>query len=536
MNDSRWSKSRSLANVITIPKDRDQDFEGGSIDFISINYATRPIAPTATFTTPNPSKLLILAVSLRLGRSVIFAPFPHHFARPLSTYYLNNLTDALRGSIRYTSFTVSTDGSKLIWGMSDGSLRITYTGLRDGREGRGIEGSNNVKLRSGDRIIQGHRRNDGISSADQISAIAIAGHGPDGDKKLFVSAEGAPGVLAGIGRRKVIIWKLMPPRLDDPFALSIWSRIIPTPVLSSTTSTRYTTPVTSTLLASTGFTSTPATPVITSRFDRLILESQSSSIVSKIALSEYELPLSSTSSTKSTRHVVVLGMNNGDVHIWINIDLVEKTLGALPSTESEERYHYFLADQLHDKNSDDRDIDPNSLFLRPIDTLILDTLSSSTTNSIELLVHRLDDKVFHRYSFNISVQGSSVSFSNGFTPGVQGVEHDTFGHGEELGVITCIKSDFALPPEYPNRPEDDDDDDDDDDNQDDRVRGDVGKNSFGRIKYVVTGDDQGRVFVWNWEERVDDSSTLIKARKILQRGEIKVTAIELGQGMIFVGG
>lgn len=376
---------------------------------------------------------------------------------------------------------------------------MVYTGLRT--ELRGIEASESVRLRTRERRIDGHRREQGRVSGDEVSAIGFDENEKESGEILFVSVEGVSAV--GVtSRRKVIIWRSIEPKLDSPLATLVWEMEIPTPVI------RYTTPATSTLLSPTSTSTVPVSA--SSRRDRLLLESQAMSRACQVAFSSY-------STVGGRSGIVVLGMNNGDVHVWTGVNL--------GTNEAERaRYHYLAADQAFEDDVDDRGIDPDTFFFRPVRTLVIDTSTSTSNGMVHLLVHRMQDKVFYRYCLPLSSINPVA------------ITRTTFGTGEDLGVITCIATDFAAPLPLPPLP------------PSTSTQSIVsvssslestprasGINSFGRRKYLWTGDDEGRVRYWDWENESEDE--IVKPGKTIQVSDaIKITALEIGQGILFVGG
>ena len=208
---------------------------------------------------------------------------------------------------------------------------------------------------------------------------------------------------------------------------------------------------------------------------------------------------------------LAVGMSNGDAHVWSGVSLLEGGGRSLA-----EQY-YFIA------GSDESG---------SIDTLQLDVSST-----VSLLVHTKDASHFHRYSFSAH-------------PSTDPPAHTIFGHKPDLiGPITAFACDFDAPPPVPlpstasgivnsisiasiasytsesSSP---------------AVEAEpvlTGSNAFGRRKYVVAGDSQGRVFIWDWEALLEeDEGKIVLPRTMLQGFSCKVTALEIGEALIFVGG
>ena len=58
-------------------------------------------------------------------------------------------------------------------------------------------------------------------------------------------------------------------------------------------------------------------------------------------------------------------------------------------------------------------------------------------------------------------------------------------------------------------------------------------NAFGQRKYVVAGDAQGRVFIWDWE--ADETGEVIEPRRMVQGFMSKVTALAVSDAAVFIG-
>lgn len=178
----------------------------------------------------------------------------------------------------------------------------------------------------------------------------------------------------------------------------------------------------------------------------------------------------------------------------------------------------------------------------PVDTLVLDFNS----NSLSILAHHLGLPSFSKHSFTLdSCDTSSV----------------VFGHKQDhLGPLTAFATDFrvvASTPSVPRPP------------PAVRVVSSVtpkvtpflspsrvsispistlteetgvsslqGMNRFGKTKFVVAGDKEGRVFIWNWEEDVREKRTMlevIEPTKMIQGFSTKVTSLAVTETSILVG-
>ncbi|GAA5855447.1 hypothetical protein JCM9279_005480 [Rhodotorula babjevae] len=123
----------------------------GAIHHMHVNL------PAAAATAPVPSLLRgtprtdvpslattpMLSVSLDLGAAVHSAPFTGKLSkRPLLSSPIDHLGRPLLGLpiLAATSFAVSADGTRLVWGMRDGSLRFANSSSTIGSGGRGTPG------------------------------------------------------------------------------------------------------------------------------------------------------------------------------------------------------------------------------------------------------------------------------------------------------------------------------------------------------------------------------------------------------------
>lgn len=233
---------------------------------------------------------------------------------------------------------------------------------------------------------------------------------------------------------------------------------------------------------------------------------------------------------------IAVGMSNGIVHLWrgVHIDEGDETQSSLGTYS-----------RLGQEGTD------------AVGSIFLDW--SSIDNDLAILVHLAHTSSFTRYAF--------TSLSSAFDPVLPPTE-TTFGHRpDHLGAITSIACDFSDPPVTPTssllkpattrtsllRP-----------NKNlihfvgipnsisttsisssssltspdstGLILGGIpqGVNAFGRKKYVVAGDAQGRVFVWDWE--TDELSHVVEPRRAIQGPESRVTALGLTDVAVFVGG
>jgi len=70
----------------------------------------------------------------------------------------------------------------------------------------------------------------------------------------------------------------------------------------------------------------------------------------------------------------------------------------------------------------------------------------------------------------------------------------------------------------------------------------LGSNQFGRKKYVVAGDNAGRVFMWDWTAEPEREGELVAPAEVVQGidteeggNSSKITALETTEAGLFVG-
>ena len=232
---------------------------------------------------------------------------------------------------------------------------------------------------------------------------------------------------------------------------------------------------------------------------------------------------------------IAIGRSDGKVIVWSEIDLPEGPGGNLNTPEPT----ILEAEEIG-----------------AIDTLVLDT--PHTTGTRSLLVHSEDSTKFSRYTFP-----SSSSPDARYTRTV-------FGHPlpDQLSIITSIVVDFDEPPPLPlpSQP------------ATPSEMGSIsiipprlislassstlpslsrtnststlplyadralGSNQFGRKKYVVAGDNAGRVFMWDWTAEPEREGELVAPAKVVQGidteeggNSSKITALETTEAGLFVG-
>ena len=168
---------------------------------------------------------------------------------------------------------------------------------------------------------------------------------------------------------------------------------------------------------------------------------------------------------------VACGSESGTVHVWV---LESKSLSTI-------RYSSTAGEG-------------------SVRTLLLDAAS--------VLVHHEGDEVFYRLSASSK---QAFGHTEGYISEITAIAAD-FQRLEQIKTSALISIDGrVISEEEPNVPTSLD---------------------FGRMAFIVAGDDQGRTFIWNWDAEGDG---LIKPIRCLQGFEAKVTSIEITEPVILLG-
>ncbi|GAA5903061.1 uncharacterized protein JCM6883_002679 [Sporobolomyces salmoneus] len=473
---------------------------------------SRPSTPSRPSRDPNsPTDLPLLSLSLPLGAAIHSLPFTGKLSkRPLLSTPIDHLGRPLQNLalISTTSFAISPqDGSRLIWGMRDGSIRISNSTPTGGIAGNGGRGSVGSTIDQGEvrQIFEAHRE------GTAVQLVTFSNLGGTGNGKLMQGVKQRMELFVSIGK-------------DG--GVNVWSLNVP-PVQGA----RERAP--------------PAVKVWSSRWDLNIVQPSSTATanggVTAAEVMRHRVKTTAVAFDSGWigRHngrpaCLAIGRSDGKVIVWPSIDLPEGGGALSPSVEP-------LV------------IDPHEIG--SVDTLIFDSPSPSN-GSRSLLAHSEDSTKFTRYTFYPD---------NSFTQVV-------FGHPvpNQLSMITCLAVDFDEPPPLPlpSQPATPSEHSASISLVPPRLislassstlpplsrtnstsilpssAAAFGSKSFGRKKYVVAGDFEGRVYVWDWYTEPEKEGEIVAPSKLLQDLEIpdsggkssKVTALEITEAGVFIGG
>ena len=123
----RWQRSKSTTVVHNPSLD--------ALSSIHIQLPTTPAPSTTSARKETPPELTLLSLSLPLGAAIHSIPFTGKLSkRPLLSTPMDHLGRP-QGlpMIGVTSFAISQDGNRLLWGMRDGSIRVSNSAPSGGR-------------------------------------------------------------------------------------------------------------------------------------------------------------------------------------------------------------------------------------------------------------------------------------------------------------------------------------------------------------------------------------------------------------------
>ncbi|GAA5881620.1 hypothetical protein JCM16303_005512 [Sporobolomyces ruberrimus] len=469
----------------------------------------------------SPVDLTLLSLSLDLGAAVHSIPFTGKLSkRPLLSTPIDHLGRPIVNLpiISATSFGVSPhDGSRLVWGMRDGSIRISNSSPSS--SGRGSVGStiDQGEVRS---VLEAHREGTAVqlvtfSNVGGSESGRLVGGGVKQRVELFVTV-GKDGW--------VNVWTLsVPPvagaRERAPPAVKVWSGRWDVKIVQ------------------------PPTPVSANNGGEGITAAEVMRHRVRATATAFDSGWLSRHNGRTAS--LAVGRSDGKVVVWPSLDLPEGP-GEGPTKPVEPIV--LEADEIG-----------------RIDHLIFDT-PSNVNGSRSLLVHSDDSTQFSRYTFPSSSSASSDA----------PVTRVVFGHPlpNQLSIITAFAVDFDEPPPLPlpSQPATP--------NESSgtpsislipprlislasyssalpsmsrttssstippsSVAAALGSNLFGRKKFVVAGDNEGRVYLWDWNTEAAPGEVVAPV-KMVQGLEIpegggnasKITALEVTEAGVFVGG
>ncbi|GAA5948702.1 hypothetical protein JCM10213_004389 [Rhodosporidiobolus nylandii] len=487
---------------------------------------SRSDSPTLTAST-------LLSISLPLGAALHTTPFTGKLSRrPLLSSPIDHLGRPIGlPIIPCTSFALSFDGARLVWGMRDGSLRFSNASAPAaggrGTPGGALEQGEVRELEPG----QGHRE------GCPVLALAFSNAGGTGGGK----------VLKGLKQRTEVFASAA---TDGTVAL--WSCAVQ-PAQG----------------AAPGERTPPAVRLWQGRWDVALDALPSAAVEGAPQRPRTRPTLIALDAGWVGRHhgrpaSLAVGRSDGKVVVFPRIELDDEKRAVAASLEP----------GAGAANGEEVIVlEPAKGEQGEVDYLVLDPPSSSEA-SLALLVHQKGAAHFSRYDFP-SPSAASSAASTPSPPPVKTV----FGHPApaQLSALTALAVDFdpppavvvpqsqpgtpggevklsflpptsslslsrpsslsrgsstlSLPPPSPSLP----------------LPAPSGANRFGRRKYVAAGDAEGRVYLWDWqaqqgdEERergdVVEPSVRVQGLEVEEGRETgKVTALEVGEVGVFVGG
>ncbi|TAM65331.1 MAG: hypothetical protein EPN48_18545 [Microbacteriaceae bacterium] len=472
--------------------------------------STPPASPRTADTTSLTSATL-LSLSLDIGAAVHSSPFTGKVSkRPLFASPVDHLGRPLGLPIvSATSVGVSIDGTKIVWGMRDGSLRFVNSSPTGGRGTAGgtIEAG---EVRS---LPDAHRE------GSAIQATAFSGAGGTGGGRMMGGIKQRTDVLVTAGADGVVaIWSLTIPasvagaagvRDRPPVAVKAWQG-------------RWDVALDAVPATATG-TAAEAAP-------RRRVKATSIAFDSGWVGRYHGRPAS-----------IAVGRSDGKTVVWPAVYIDEEK----PTTATEADAQVLPAGQGG-----------------KIDYLVLDPPSNPSA-SLSLLVHQADSPAFSRFVFSPSsppirttfghpqpdhlsaltafaVDFDEAATSTASVPSTPAEGRISFPSRPRLFTPSASSSSLAFPSlsrstsassVFPISTGADA----------------ASAGSFGQRKYVAAGDKDGRVFLWNWEtkqsEEEQERGDLVAPSVQVQGLEIdgggsasKVTALELTDAGVFVGG
>ncbi|GAA6040453.1 hypothetical protein JCM8097_004557 [Rhodosporidiobolus ruineniae] len=528
----------------------------GAIDSIHVHLPSAA-APASTSRSsrsdfPSLTATPLLSVSLSLGAAVHSAPFTGKLSkRPLLSSPIDHLGRPLGlPIIPAKSFAVSPDGARLIWGMRDGSLRLSNSSTPGG--GLGIPGGGRGTV--GGALEQGEVRAllDAHREGSSVLQVAFSNAGGTGGGKVLKGLKQRFDVFATAGADGVVaLWSLsVPPaaavgRERAPPAVKLWQARWDVALdLSPASSAR----------ARPGASEAPAR--------------------SRVKPTALALDAGWLGRHHGRPASLAVGRSDGKTIVWRRVELDEEKLASDGGMAAQASEPVVLEAPTKEEGEE-------------VDTLIFDPAETATA-PLSLLVHQAGAANFERYVFPpLATTGGETAPPS----------RTTFGHplGKEyLSALTAFAVDFDPPPAVvaPSQPQTPAEGKPPNASSAGRIvslhpsstlpsmpslsrtvselslqpapspslsislstfdsaAADLPSSSrFGRRKYVAAGDSSGRVFLWDWEARqaedeaergdVVGPSKAVQGLEIEGGGEAsasKVTALEVTEVGVFVGG
>ncbi|GAA5866086.1 hypothetical protein JCM3774_000020 [Rhodotorula dairenensis] len=479
----------------------------------------------------------MLSVSLAMGAAVHSSPFTGKVSkRPLVASPVDHLDRPVGLPIvAATSFAVSNDGTRLVWGMRDGSLRFSNSAPPGG--GRGVAGGvvEQGEVRS---VDEAHRPGSAVHLVT-FSNLGGAGSG----KVVRTEAKQRPEVfVSAAADGSVAIWTLAanaavstanmdgPPRERPPPAVKLWqARWDVSLDAAASPSNNGTGPDRGPEPREAAFRPGRRVRATAVAFDSGWLGRHHGRTAS-----------------------VAIGRSDGKVVVWTDIDLDGANSAPVVAREG-------AASVLTPLEAG-----------REVDTLVMDlspkfggSVLSPPNARLSLLVHQAESRRFCRYDLDGAASPSRTVFGHPVEDELAAltafaVDFDDSPPLPTSGFATPVEGKVAFPPRPtgpsassaislsipalsrsssvasvpPFQP----------------VSHEVGSR-FGRRKFVAAGDEHGRVYLWDWETKRDEmaagkkETVAIGPAALVQGLEIeggasasKVTALELTEAGVFVGG
>lgn len=468
----------------------------------------------------------LLSLSLSLGAAVHSSPFTGKVSkRPLVASPVDHLDRPVGLPIvSVTSFAVSNDGTRLVWGMRDGSLRFANSAPAGG--GRGVAGGvvEQGEVRS---LDEAHRPG---SAVHLVAFSDLAGTGAG--RTIRTEAKQRPEVfVTAAADGTVAVWSLSATHSATgvgaaPGAPANGARERPP----------------------------PATKLWQARWDGALDSAVPSASTDgmQARLRRVKATAIAFDSGWLGRHhgrpaSLAIGRSDGKTVVWPDVKLDEP---AAVSSASEE----------------DALVLPAPEAGKAIDTLYLDLAGTASSQTrLALLAHQVESSSFSRYLLDAAscertafghpltdTLGPLTAFAVDFndappapssrpaTPAVgkiafpprpagliQAMSSASITSSNGMPPLSRSSSAMSLPPFQP-------------------ISHDIGSR-FGRRKYVAAGDAHGRVFLWDWEAQMEEAERergdVIPPAARIQGLEIeggatasRITALELTEAGVFVGG